>query len=101
MTIGAPFPAADPDAITADVRADWGTPQEFSEFATLKFLFGLSRNEAGRALYNAARPFRVIGGVSDNEVLLLQAARGPSAKVRILSVVQYVACCVCWVRFLR
>jgi hypothetical protein len=36
-------------------------------------------------LYNAARPFRVIGGVSDAEIELLQAARGPLAKVALVS----------------
>lgn len=79
---GANFPCVDPDGITADIREDW----EFSHHercATLGYLLGSSRSETARALYNAARPFRVIGGVSDNEVLLLQAARGPTAKVRL------------------
>ena len=38
-----------------------------------------------RTLYNAARPFRVVGGVSDAEIELLQAARGPLAKVALVS----------------
>ena len=38
-----------------------------------------------RTLYNAARPFRVIGGVSDAEIEFLQAARGPLAKVALCS----------------
>ena len=51
--------------------------------SVLRYLFGLSRSPADRTLYNAARPFRVIGGVSDQEVELLAAARGPSAKVAL------------------
>lgn len=81
FTPGADFPCVDPDGITADIREDW----EFSnreKCSTIRYLLGWSRNETARALYNAARPFRVIGGVSDNEVLLLQSARGPQAKVR-------------------
>lgn len=80
--VGAPFPCVDPDGITADIRDDWGKPTDQLWFPTLQYMFGLSRNETSRALYNAARPFRVIGGISDNEVALLQAARGPQAKVR-------------------
>ena len=81
---GAPFPNVDPDGITADVRDDWGLPTDQLWFPTLQFMFGFSRNETTRALYNAARPFRVIGGISDKEVALLQAARGPQAKVILL-----------------
>ena len=42
---------------------------------------GISRDTKYRTLYNAARPFRVIGGVSDAECRMLQRARGPTAKV--------------------
>jgi VIT1/CCC1 family predicted Fe2+/Mn2+ transporter len=45
----------------------------------------VSRTAVNRTKYNAARPFRVIGGVSDNEVAMLQAARGPLAKVSVVS----------------
>lgn len=81
FTPGAPFPCVDPDGVTADVRDDWGVMSDYLWFPTLRFMFGLSRNETSRAIYNAARPFRVIGGISDAEVALLQAARGPQAKV--------------------
>jgi hypothetical protein len=47
-------------------------------------LLGISRNPVNRTKYNAARPFRVIGGVSDNEVAFLRAARGPLAKVSLV-----------------
>jgi hypothetical protein len=34
-------------------------------------------------MYNAARPFTVLGGVSDAEIEKLQNARGPSAKTAL------------------
>lgn len=36
-------------------------------------------------MYNAARPFGVLGGVSDSECELLQKARGPYAKVALVT----------------
>jgi predicted membrane chloride channel (bestrophin family) len=51
----------------------------------LRYLFGVSRTPKTRTLYNAARPFRVVGGVSDAEIELLQAARGALAKVALCS----------------
>lgn len=78
-----PFPHVDPDAYNADVRKEW-TKTHWS-VAIFKYLFGLSRSPQDRTLYNAARPFRVIGGVSDAEIELLQAARGPLAKVALCS----------------
>ncbi len=58
-------------------------------WTALYFLLGLSRSPSQRALYNAARPFTVLGGVSDDEIDQLQMARGPSAKV---------ALCLMWVQ---
>jgi len=51
----------------------------------LQFALGRSRNVHARTLYNAARPFRVIGNVSDAEIEKLQQARGPLAKVSMIS----------------
>jgi hypothetical protein len=79
---GAPFPHVDPDAYNADIRAGW-TRSTHKTTLVLEYLFGLSRGPARRTLYNAARPFRVVGGVSDVEIQVLQAARGPSAKVAL------------------
>lgn len=80
---GVPWPHVDPDAYGADVRKDWAHSTHRS-ITVLKYLFGLSRSPADRTLYNAARPFRVVGGVSDQEVELLAAARGASAKVALV-----------------
>jgi len=51
---------------------------------TLKYMFDISRTKDERQKYNAARPFPVIGGVSDREALLLQRARGASAKTALV-----------------
>lgn len=79
-----PWPAVDPDDIDADTRKDW-TRTDFQSCSNLKYLVGHTRTPAARTLYNAARPFRVVGGVSDAEIELLQAARGPLAKVALVS----------------
>lgn len=85
FTPGAPWPHVDPDSYGADVRKGWiGSGRSWWYVSLLKYLFNISRTPASRTLYNAARPFRVIGGVSDTEVELLRAARGPSAKVALV-----------------
>ena len=81
---GMPWPHADPDAYSADVRKDWAKGGH-SNLVILRYLFGLSRTDGARTLYNASRPFRVIGNVSDAEIEMLQAARGPLAKVALCS----------------
>lgn len=84
FTEGAPWPHVDPDAYTADVRSDWADTRHRS-ITVIKYICGLTRSPTARTLYNAARPFRVVGGVSDAEIELLQAARGPMAKVALVS----------------
>ena len=49
------------------------------------FLFGLSRNSRQRTIYNASRPFSVLGGISDAEVEMLRKVRGPSAQHALCS----------------
>ncbi|KAL3909496.1 MAG: hypothetical protein SGILL_008066 [Bacillariaceae sp.] len=56
---------------------------------SLYFLLGISRSPRQRTLYNASRPFAVMGGLSDNEVELLQKARGPEAQM---------ALCMLWLK---
>jgi predicted membrane chloride channel (bestrophin family) len=79
FTPGEPWPHVDPDSYGADVRKDWATTTHKS-WTVVRYALGLSRTPGARTLYNAARPFRVIGGISDAEIELLQAARGPLAK---------------------
>jgi len=81
---GVPFPHVDPDDYKADVRKGW-TETTHRTITVFLYLFGQSRNSTSRTLYNASRPFRIIGGVSDTEIELLQAARGPLAKVALCS----------------
>lgn len=81
---GDPWPAVDPDSCYAQIRDNWST--ESHCWIVFRYLLGLSRTDRDRTLYNAARPFRVIGGVSESEIKLLQAARGAFAKVALVSV---------------
>jgi hypothetical protein len=81
---GAPWPHVDPDAYTADVRKGWDNTDHRS-ITIVRYISGWSRTKKARTLYNAARPFRVIGGVSDAEIELLQAARGALAKVALVT----------------
>ena len=82
FTPGAPFPHVDPDEYGADVRKDWNGSTN-AIVSVWQFMMGPHRNSKSRTLYNAARPFRVIGDVSDAEIEMLQAARGPLAKVAL------------------
>eukprot|EP00980_Cylindrotheca_fusiformis_P000959 scaffold260_cov115-Cylindrotheca_fusiformis.AAC.4 len=79
-----PWPHVDPDDYQADVRKEW-TRSTHRGYTVLRYLFGVSRTDKSRTLYNAGRPFRVIGNVSDAEIELLQVARGPLAKVSLCS----------------
>ena len=79
---GVPWPHVDPDKYAADVRKDWYRSTHRS-WTIIRYLLGISRSEKDRTLYNAARPFKVIGGPSDAEVEMLRAARGPFAKVAL------------------
>jgi hypothetical protein len=78
---GKPFPPVDPDSLSYDIRVQYGDDNTFWRW--IYFCLGLSRSERHRTLYNAARPFAVLGGVSDREVELLQRAHGPYAKLSL------------------
>jgi hypothetical protein len=78
---GKPWPAVDPDSLSEEIRGLYGDDNTIWRW--IYFCLGLSRSERHRTLYNAARPFGVLGGVSDSEVELLQRARGPYAKVSL------------------
>lgn len=47
------------------------------------FLAGINRSPKQRTMYNAARPFLVLGGVSEAEAQRLQQARGHNAQVAL------------------
>lgn len=47
------------------------------------FLAGLDRSPKQKTLYNAARPFSVLGGVSEAEAKRLQLARGTMAQIAL------------------
>jgi predicted membrane chloride channel (bestrophin family) len=78
---GKPWPPVDPDSLSDDIRVQYGGDNTIWRW--IYFCLGLSRSERQRTLYNAARPFAVLGGVSDREVELLQRARGPYAKLTL------------------
>jgi hypothetical protein len=78
-----PLPHVDPDDYKADVRKEFsGSRSRTTQI--IRYLLGISRTPLNRTKYNAARPFRVIGGVSDNEVTVLRSARGNLAKVSLV-----------------
>ena len=80
---GKPWPPVDPDSLSHDIKKQYDEGNVF--WRGLYFCLGLSRSRYRRTLYNAARPFSVLGGVSDDEIRLLQQARGPYAKVSLCS----------------
>lgn len=81
---GLPWPHVDPDAYKRKNRRGW-EGSKYRWYTLMRFVLGASRTARDRTLYNAARPFRVIGNVSDEEILQLQQARGPLAKVALVS----------------
>ena len=80
---GQPMPPVNPDDLASDLKETFlsGSPI----MSAIYFLLGLSRSNRHRALYNAARPFPVLGNVSDREVEMLVQAHGGSAKVALVS----------------
>lgn len=80
-TPGQPWPALDPDQLEKSIKEEYEPGNKVMTW--ILFVLGMSRTERQRTLYNAARPFAVLGGVSDDEVRLLFEANGPYAKVRV------------------
>jgi len=80
-TPGEPLPPVDPDALSRVRRREYHEQNRVWTF--FKYLFGLTRSNRHRTLYSYARPFRVLGGVSDAENTSLHAARGEHAKVML------------------
>ena len=63
---GQPWPPMDPSELSKDTRKEYGESSTF--WTIIYFMLGLSRSEKHRTLYNAVRPFTVLGGVSDQEI---------------------------------
>jgi hypothetical protein len=78
---GLPFPPVNPDELSADIKKEYLQKSAF--WTCIFFLLGIRRSIAHRTLYNAARPFKVIGGVSDDELKSLSMARGPYAQMAL------------------
>ena len=53
----------DPDQLSKDTRKEYGADSKV--WTVIYFVLGMSRSEKHRTLYNATRPFTVLGGVSD------------------------------------
>jgi hypothetical protein len=76
---GQAFPPVDPDDLDEEIKKEYGEDFFFQRW--IVFCLGLSRNEKYRTLYNKARPFPVLGGVSDHEVHGIASCNGDLAKV--------------------
>lgn len=76
-----PLPPVDPDRLDAAMRKQYISSSRVS--MAIRFVTRTARNRTNLTFYNAARPFQVLGGISDAEIKLLQEARGPSAKVSL------------------
>lgn len=61
----------------------WWQTKSDQVWNLIYFLAGINRSPKQRTLYNAARPFHVLGGVSEVEARRLQLARGPMAQVAL------------------
>lgn len=73
---GSNWPAVDPQ----DVE---GLAFDSSLMENFMLFLGMGRSPEQRTKYNASRPLKVIGGVSDAEIRFLQMARGPYAKTQL------------------
>mmetsp|Transcript_16833 Transcript_16833/g.31880 ORF Transcript_16833/g.31880 Transcript_16833/m.31880 type:complete len:680 (+) Transcript_16833:161-2200(+) len=76
--VGSPWPPVDPDA---DKNANYYEMNSF--LLAVNYLLGNVRTDAQRTVYNSCRPLKVLGGVSDAEIDMLQRARGPVAKTSL------------------
>ena len=81
---GRPWPPVDPDCLSSEIRKEFN--ESSRSWTAVYFLLGQKgRSNREVTLYNAARPFRVLGGISDEEMEELSKARGPEAKVSLCS----------------
>lgn len=85
-----PFPSYNSDNFNRRPTAEGSMPphtwweNKVDQFSNLfHFLAGINRSPKQRTLYNAERPFHVLGGVSEAEAQRLQLARGHNAQVAL------------------
>jgi hypothetical protein len=78
---GMPFPPVNPDELSPDTQLQYYATSPLWNF--VYYFLGIKRSIQGRTLYNAARPFRVIGGISDNEARCLRQTNGPTAQMAL------------------
>lgn len=71
---GQPWPPMDPDQLSSETKREYGEDSTF--WTIVYFVLGLSRSKKHRTLYNAARPFSVLGGVSDQGESILGSLVG-------------------------
>lgn len=83
-TVGSPWPSVDPDDNKDENNVHLSYEMSIVS-KNVNYLLGLTRSSEQRTVYNACRPFRVLGGVSDAEIDLLQRARGPLAKTALVT----------------
>jgi len=77
---GSPWPETDPDMMEKDKNQ---CLSRLTIWMNLKHMLGIDKTPEDRTKYNAARPMSVLGGVSTNEILRLQHARGTLAKTQL------------------
>ena len=78
---GLPFPPTNPDELSPEIREQYYVATPVLNF--IYYFFGIQKTRKQRTLYNAARPFSVIGGISDHEARRLQQAKGPEAQMAL------------------
>jgi len=71
-TFGSSTHEHDPTTVRIERNSNW------TNF--FLFLCGMSRDARQRTIYNASRPFSVLGGISDQELEMLRNARGHAAQ---------------------
>jgi len=78
---GPSWPEADPDKMAAKDQHKFSS--RYKIIKNLRYWLGMDRTPQARTQYNAAQPMPVLGDVSDVEIHMLQAAKGPSTKTTL------------------
>lgn len=84
---GDPMPPEDPDDLPDEIREEYNEGNLLHTY--FMYVMGETRTTRHQTLYNAVRPFGVLGGVSDAEVEMLKSAHTSQAKVALCSLWVY------------